>query len=70
MIREWFKRRRRDKEGEELALDIELMKAGYLCPDHSLHDYEELPWEENAQYGVCKKCGKRALMMVKSIESN
>ena len=40
-------------------IDKELMEAGYLCPDYTLHTYGKLSdWQDDVKYMTCEKCGK------------
>lgn len=46
-----------------VGIDKELMEAGYLCPDHTPHEWELLEWEKNKRDMKCKKCGNITLAM-------
>ena len=47
-------------------INDDLMKAGYLCPDYSIHQWELLEWEGNVRNMRCKKCGNITPAMAKT----
>mgnify|MGYP001605067994 CR=1 FL=1 len=49
-------------------IDKELMDAGYLCPDYSIHYWELLEWEGNVRNMKCEKCGNIMVAMAKTNE--
>ena len=56
----------KNKQNDQ-QIDAELMEAGYLCPDYSVHIYGELSdWEGGVRNMKCKKCGKITVAMAKS----
>ena len=54
------------KDLTKKEIDTELMQAGYLCPDYSLHEWKLLEWEENIRKMKCDKCGNITVAMAKS----
>ena len=38
-------------------INQELMQAGYLCLDYTIHEWKLLEWEGNVRNMKCKKCG-------------
>jgi len=50
---------------DEGKINKELMEAGYLCPDCSIHNNELLKWEGDIRNMKCKKCGKITIAMCK-----
>lgn len=42
-----------------------LMRAGYLCPDLSLHNWKLLEWQGDYRDMKCIKCGKVTGAMVR-----
>ena len=47
-------------------IDEDLMEAGYLCPDYSIHEWDLLEWKGDIRYMKCKKCGNNVPAMAKS----
>lgn len=40
-------------------IDKELMEAGCLCPDYTVHIFGKLSdWQDGVRYMTCEKCGK------------
>ena len=55
------------KKITEKEIDGKLMKAGFLCPDYSIHKWKLLDWNDDIRNMKCSKCGNVTAAMAKTL---